>query len=163
MDRLNRKYVPDLTEYMAQCEVNYALMIRLLNLSQEPKENHADSSQVNAALIEDDSAATLPFHIEIYEETRYTTTLNLSVELLKSEWVSPVKMRVRLYHDAQMAEVLEPNRNHAPRSSHAYPKQVQHYPDDKYQRNELLNQFLRRCFHHETEQVVMPVITYAEN
>ncbi len=164
MDRIKRKYVPDLTGYMAQCEMNYVLMMRLFRLSENQSQSisKGQRSLANLGVIDDEKVA-LPFLINVDEQAKYTTTLNLTVELVKSEWVSPIKLRVRLYHDAQMAEVLERNRNHAPKSANPYPRQIKHYPDDKFQRNELLHQCLKRCFESSADKIAVPVITYSED
>ncbi|MCO7227409.1 DUF1249 domain-containing protein [Pleionea sp. CnH1-48] len=128
-----KKYVPDLASYMSQCEMNYALMLRLMNLLR-------DESSLS---IEFDSSVC---HIHVTEQTRYTTTLSLKLKAHGSDWVEPILLSVRLYHDACLAEVLENNRNHAPKANHDYPNQKMSHPDDKYQRNRLLNECLKFCF-----------------
>lgn len=159
MSAVRRKYVPDLTAFMAQCEQNYALLLRLLQAAEkQPVVSGTDACVQGLTETLNNDRVRLPFYLSIVDDARYTTTLVLSVELSSSEWVSPVKLKVRLYHDAQLAEVMEPNRNHAPKHQHLYPKQVKHYPDDKLQRNQLLSQCLSQCFQNNAEKVAVPVI-----
>ena len=159
MNAVRRKYVPDLAEFMAQCEQNYALLLRLLRAAEkQPVASGTGDYLQRLIKANNDDSIRLPFYLSIVDEARYTTTLIISVELSSSEWVSPVKLKVRLYHDAQLAEVMEPNRNHAPKHQHPYPKQVKHYPDDKVQRNQLLSQCLSQCFQQNVDKVAMPVI-----
>jgi len=150
-----RKYVPDLNEYMAQCEMNYVLLARLLRLlsSQKSQAKDIESNDI-------DHSAN--FSLTILDEARYTTTLLMTVMLSDSDWIEPVELKVRMYHDASMVEVLEPERNHAPKPKHDYPNQVAHYPDDKHQRNHLLQQSLRACLEQCANQVVVPFIAAAK-
>ncbi|NVJ51108.1 MAG: DUF1249 domain-containing protein [Gammaproteobacteria bacterium] len=150
MSAVKRKYVPDLSRYMAQCEMNYALLLRCLRV--------AELSADGPVLPEIMSTNIEPLRIDILDEARYTTTLRLRLEVAQSRWVESIDMTVRLYHDAQMAEVIENQRNHAPRSNHAYPAQVKLYRDDKLQRNVLLQQCLGYCFSDSSEKVCRPIL-----
>ncbi len=160
-----RKYIPDLTEYMTQCEVNYALIMRLFRVHEQIQEaaNLSRERSLPAWMVLDDGAhrISLPFKVTILDDARYTTTLQLNVKITESDWVEPIALKVRLYHDAQMAEVLVNNRNHTPDVKHDYPEQVKLYPDDKFQRNQLLNQCLKCCFSHSTDTVTLPIIKNA--
>jgi hypothetical protein len=174
MKLAKRKYVPDLSEYMAQCEMNYALMARLLRCVGQVSQvqiqgSHCNSGGADAyfdasSLAKDvfarsfASEVELPIQVTLLEQARYTTTLEMTMNLSDSAWVSPLVLKVRMYHDAKMAEVLEPGRNHAPRPKHDYPAQVCHYPDDKFQRNQLLNLCLSRCFDVGAKTVTLPKV-----
>ena len=132
-----KRYIPDISQYMAQCEMNYALFLRLLNIPASGDCPRDFLAELNSEL--------LPFEAELIEQSKYTTTLLFSVDMAAGDWINPVTIRVRLYHDARLAEVLESNRNHAPKATHNYPNGQMRYPDDKQQRNQLLNECLIYC------------------
>ncbi len=154
-----RKYVPDLSEYMSQCEMNYALMSRLLRCVERAETRVDDDFELADFADVCETEVHLPIHLELIEQAPYTTTLEMRMTLSESAWVSPLVLKVRMYHDAKMAEVLEPGRNHAPQPKHDYPDQIRHYPDDKFQRNKLLNLCLTRCFDTRAKTVTLPKVT----
>jgi len=183
MNVVKRKYIPDLSGYMAQCELNYALVMRCMRALDNPmvfkelqtkfRPNNSLSSQENNSATESsvnnngkvgdtqtvEPQVVEPLLVTIIDEARYTTTVKLKLNLSESTWVDDICLTVRLYHDAQMAEVIEDNRNHTPKPNNRYPTQVRHYRDDKMQRNTLLRQFLNYCFSDSSHKICRPVIT----
>lgn len=81
----------------------------------------------------------MDLYLEVLERSRYTTTVSLTQYLnVDGRLVPDPCMRIRLYHDARVAEVLA--YQNQSRFKHEYP-----YPNRKmHQRHEkrLLNQFL---------------------
>jgi hypothetical protein len=173
MKQVKRKYIPDVSAYMSQCEMNYALMERLLRglapaarkvdcavrLSKPVVEARQENAVRPPFTIDSSIKDLVPVKVTLLDKARFTTTLELTVTLSDSQWVSPMVFTVRLYHDAKMAEVLESGRNHAPQPRFDYPDQVRHYPDDKFQRNQLLNQCLNRCFDVGAKTVTLAQVT----
>jgi len=188
MSVVKRKYIPDLSGYMAQCELNYALVMRCMQALDNPsvfkeiqakfRPNRSLSSQENTSVVKssvsnntevdelqtgdpqtEDPQVVEPLLVTIIDEARYTTTVKLKLNLSESSWIDDICLTVRLYHDAQMAEVIEDNRNYTPKPNNRYPTQVRHYRDDKMQRNTLLRQFLNYCFSDSSHKICRPVIT----
>jgi uncharacterized protein YqiB (DUF1249 family) len=57
-------------------------------------------------------------------------------------------LTIRVYHDAQMAEVIK-NKNIAYiKASYDYPNQKMHQKDEKTQNNLFLNDWLKFCLEH---------------
>ncbi|NVJ62140.1 MAG: DUF1249 domain-containing protein [Gammaproteobacteria bacterium] len=149
MNEANKKYVPDLSEFMSQCELNYALMMKCIRAAKSgtvvKRFRLDDTAQLNKA----DSVKVLT--LTILDEARYTTTVNIELKLFEHPWLEPILFKVRVYHDAQLAEVLEPERNHAPKAKNPYPEQVRFYRDEKLQRNQMLGLCLTQCFNNQTD------------
>jgi|TARA_B110000240_G_scaffold168893_1_gene191573 hypothetical protein len=45
--------------------------------------------------------------VEIIEVTKYTSTLLITADRSGPSWLSEIEIKVRIYRDAQMAEVIE--------------------------------------------------------
>lgn len=133
------KYQPDLLALHRACSYNYLLILKLLpNLTLNKSYFfHFDSDC---------------FQLTICEQTEYTSVLN--IESVASSVVFEDKdttsltpqLKVRLYHDAQMAEVLASREIRYFKSRYDYPNRLMQQPDEKYQVNKFLSQWLDRCF-----------------
>ena len=96
-----------------------------------------------------DDSVKLSF--EISEIARYTTTLKLTVQTPKIEIARSGQLILRLYHDAQMAEVMEGSGPSALRAIYeqaADGKTV----DEKRQANLFIGECLRACFRQAQSQ-----------
>src|SRR5690554_6461782 len=93
--RLRKRYTPDLAKMAAICETNYVQLLKLL-----PKEQKTHSFSLTNG--DKEVAVTL----SITEEHRYTTMLEVSQHGMHNQWLQPQSMQVRMYHDANMAEVM---------------------------------------------------------
>ncbi|MGX5202740.1 DUF1249 domain-containing protein [Aliikangiella sp. IMCC44632] len=82
----------------------------------------------------------------ITDAARYTTTIRLSIESPNLAMVEFNHLIIRLYHDAQMMEVME---GAGPSALPAlYPKgHKSKMADEKYQVNRFINECLRACSH----------------
>lgn len=131
------KYVPHLPSMLAVCDHNYARLLRLL-----PDCDTLDLTyrfRVNNAL---------SYQIVILDSSRYTSTVEISqVALDTPEYLKPV-MQVRLYHDAQMAEVLSSQQIGAIQASYTYPNVKMHQPNEKAMVNQFLAEWLAFCVRH---------------
>ncbi len=140
-NNLKRKYVPHLPTLLAVCEVNYARLLRLL-----PDCDTLDLSysfSINKHL---------GYRITIIDSSRYTSTLEFAQ---LNEAVPPYlcpEMKVRLYHDAQMAEVLHSQNIGAIRPSYAYPNKNMHQKNEKEMVNRFLAEWLHFCLQNSTKQ-----------
>lgn len=137
------RYRVDLPGQLAVCEANY---LRLLKLT--PDLPCCDQWRFTVSLAENSRR----IDISVLERARYTTTLELAAEHPMPEgsvvhvcgFMSP-RLKVRLYHDARMAEVIawEEHRQLQPR--YDYPNRQMYQSDEKAQMNQFLGEWLSYC------------------
>ncbi|WP_151705215.1 DUF1249 domain-containing protein [Nitrincola alkalilacustris] len=140
---MKRKYVPDLTRQMAQCQINYARIMKLL-----PDFESCDEREFRVGIVQQQAVV----RIEIDERFRYTSTLLLSyVHESDSRWLEAPQLIVRLYHDARMAEVICLKRRRQLSGVYPYPNGEMHQPDEKQQLNQYLGEWLNLCLDHGFE------------
>ena len=85
-------------------------------------------------------------YLEVTEDTRYTTTIKLQQNASAGpDYLAPT-MTVRLYHDARMAEVLTSQQISRLRPRYDYPNSKMHLPDEKFQVNRFLAEWLGHCW-----------------
>ena len=130
------RYVPDLTGLMAECEANYARLLKLLpdKGSRQLKVTYPNGQ-----------AVTVLF--EVLENFRYTTSVRIS-QCATIQWLHLPSMAVRLYHDARMAEVVDAEHMRQLRGIYPYPNEQMHQADEKVQRNLYLGEWLCYCLQH---------------
>lgn len=130
----NRRYYPNVSSLHATCDSNYVRLLKLL--PEVDVENMQYEFGVHRAL---------HYRIEIVECARYTTTLEMSQ--LNPEFPKYLKpsMRIRLYHDARMAEVVESQNIARFESSYHYPNKHMHQKNEKEMVNQFLSEWLSFC------------------
>jgi uncharacterized protein YqiB (DUF1249 family) len=91
--------------------------------------------------------AGLPLiHIDILEQNPYTTTIRISQSMAAGQpWVCNLRMKVRLYHDARVAEVIAYQGVHALQAFYPYPNPKMFQPYEKRRVNQFLAEWLRHC------------------
>ena len=121
-----------LTELHGLCEANYARMMRL----------YPDYEGCNARELIVGSARV---RIEVMERARYTTIFQLNQWHAGSRWLGRLRVELRAYHDASMAEVgmFQAHRRIAARYS--YPNARMYQQDEKLQQNRFLADWLEHC------------------
>ncbi|GAC32508.1 DUF1249 domain-containing protein [Paraglaciecola polaris] len=131
---LKRKYVPHLPSIQRVCALNYVRLIKLLpdcdteDLEYQFKVNN-----------------TLNYSIKILECSRYTSTVAMSQEsIVGPDYMRPV-VRIRLYHDAQLAEVIESQHIGALKPSYEYPNIKMYQKNEKEMVNLFLSEWLLFC------------------
>ncbi|AJJ21098.1 MULTISPECIES: DUF1249 family protein [Yersinia] len=140
---MSKRYTPDFPEMMRICETNFAQLRRLIPRVDEVGENVA--YQVNGG----------SYRLTIIESTRYTSVVEImQTEPAVSHWSLP-SMVVRLYHDAQVAEVCASQQIYRFKASYDYPNKKLHQRDEKHQINQFLADWLRYCLAHGA--VAVPV------
>lgn len=135
-----KRYVPDLQELSSLAEKNYLRFLKLLSGLEEGGER----SFVITANPQHQARIT----IRVEEEHRYTTMLRLIQEGLSPEWIQPPQMQVRLYHDANMAEVLSYQNEKRFEGRYQYPNPAMRMPDEKLQLNRFLADWLDHCLQY---------------
>lgn len=135
--RLKKRYIPDLVQMAAVCEANY---IRLLKLLPDERQNRTFSIGTDSS--------TVKVMLQVTEEHPYTTMLELQQQGIPSQWLQPQRMQVRMYHDANMAEVMSYQQHNQIEGRYSYPNSQMRLPDEKMQLNLFLAQWLDLCLQH---------------
>lgn len=88
----------------------------------------------------------LDLHLRVVERCRFTTTLKLTYHFRDPEGLFPAPdMQVRLYHDAQVGEVISCGRRRGRRHA-LYHRMYQTYTlDEKWRMNRFLQKWLGYC------------------
>ncbi len=129
--RVYQPYVPD---FLSLCERNYAQLMPLLPVHRE----------LGAAV----SIAVTPFEtyqIRITELGKFTTTVRIEHQTEHTlRWLRP-EFDARIYHDAQLAEVIACQKVRRFKAVYDYPNTEMLQPDEKRQINLLLRDWLTLC------------------
>ncbi|MCH1926048.1 DUF1249 domain-containing protein [Shewanella sp. C32] len=128
---LKERYQPNVNQFLALCGRNYALIQRWL-----PDECAlGDKWQVSGNFGRLD--------VELLENTPYTQLVSIT-RTVDTQGIVPVpKVTVRVYHDAQLAEVLSSQQIFRLKAVYDYPNLRMHHPDEKYQVNAFLEDLLK--------------------
>lgn len=134
-----RRYRVDLADLLSQCERNYWRLLSLL-----PQLRQHDQASVMVARGE----GMVMLQAQVLERAPYTLVLDLR-ELSTAHGLLPSQvMRLRLYHDARIAEVLSYQSRRVRQVRHDYPNPGMHQPDEKVR----LNAFLAEWLSHSLQQ-----------
>jgi len=132
------QYSVDLRMQQAECEANYLRLCKLLPCLEE-RENW----QYHIAATGELPPETI--ELRVIDRAPYTFT----IEVLQKEIAHPFEqarvLRVRMYHDARMAEVVSWNKHWNTRSRYHYPNARMYHRDEKYQLNRFLGEWLAHC------------------
>jgi len=144
VEQIRPKYHVDLPNLMALCALNYA---RLHKLVPDLKQTHAQQSQVWLLRGEQQLQLT------VLQNSRYTTELQLSLspsaEVL---WQQPFFLRVRVYHDAALAEVVSCNESGRLQAIYPYPNAKMQQRNEKHELNRFLAEWLSYSLQHGQRQ-----------
>ena len=129
-----RKYVPKLAEMHKVCDVNYSRLLKLLpDCDTEDLEYQFKVTK------------SLSYTIKIVECSRFTSTLEMSQQTqLNYEFLRPI-VKVRLYHDAKMAEVISAQNIGSLEPSYRYPNTKMYQKNEKEMVNMFLAEWLQFC------------------
>ena len=84
--------------------------------------------------------------IEMLEQNPYTTTIQIRHNLPGAEpWVGALVLKVRIYHDAQVAEVIACQGIHSFKPFYSYPNPKMLQPYEKRRVNQFLGEWLSYC------------------
>ena len=126
-----RRYQPNVSEFLALCGRNYHKI--QLWLPQDIK--MGSRWQVSGHVGQLDVA--------VIENTKYTQLIEISRPLSSGNFVNQPKMLVRVYHDAQLAEVLSSQQIYSLYPVYDYPNPKMHQRNEKYQINAFLEELLK--------------------
>lgn len=167
-------YSIDLIRQMAECDANYIRLLKLVPELQAYRDRSFAELDLPVALQDrpesagdavrgepekvleglrtefciadiDGSSKKVTMEIRILEAFRYTSTLEIVQQPFLKQWITNPSMLVRVYHDANTAEVVsyQGHRNLKPRYPQPNPEMYQ--TDEKMQVNRFLGEWLRHC------------------
>jgi len=147
-NRTKSKYVVDLKQLQAVCSRNYGLFLRLL--PEQYQERQAWRFDISTSL---------KFELTVANLSRYTETFVLR----QIDQHLPLSMNTdiefRLYHDAQMLEVIGYQRQNNLRANNPYPNPKLHHKDEKFQVNTLLKDWLNLVVNQHNQTTGQQLLT----
>ncbi len=146
------RYTVDLQHLQTVCALNYGRLRRLLpGLAQDSYRFHWEQPGAEAAVLE----------VEVLERSAYTDTLILRQTVFPDSghlsWCPRLDMEVRIYHDAELAEVLRFQAARRIPARNRYPNPAMHARDEKTQVNEFLAECLEHCLREGYADWQLPV------
>lgn len=135
-----KRYVVNLRNHLAICESNYQQFMRLLPGLNQGVEEWSFGAGNSVPLL------SKPVHfnvsIKVKESSPYTTTINV---IQTNQQLESPKITVRLYHDADVAEIIEWNGHRHWQPTYDYPNDKMYQPDEKIALNRFLFDWLVFC------------------
>jgi|TARA_B110000908_G_scaffold154075_1_gene191101 uncharacterized protein YqiB (DUF1249 family) len=138
-----RRQRHNLQRLHGECELNY---VRLLRLMPGPPKL---GQSIGVDFTQDLKSG---MSIRVDEVTRYTHLLSIVAEGIRPEWLPEIQIKVRIYHDAKMAEVVEWCSDRTIPWELAEKSSMQ-APDEKWQWNMFLSDLLAHCLSHGMSKV----------
>lgn len=131
------RYKVDLQHYLADCEANYVRLLKLF----------PDLAVDGERLIGLQHGDDLVVQLTVLERTPYTTLISFQQqgERAASRWLGLPTIKVRIYHDAKVAEVVDFEGLRPPQPRCQYPNKQMHQRDEKAQWNIFLSEWLSQC------------------
>ena len=165
-------YSIDLIKQMAVCDANYIRLLKLVpqlaayldksfhsymdeldtsfsaaefDTTSEPEKVLEGITREFCIADLEDVQEKVTVEIRILEAFKYTTTLEIIQKPQLETWMTNPSMLVRVYHDANTAEVIsyQGHRNLKPR--YAQPNPRMYHADEKMQVNQFLGEWLTHC------------------
>ena len=142
----NKAYKVDLADLHSLCEANYARFMRLF----------PDYEASNVRAFKLGAARVL---LEVAERCRYTTIFRVQQLGSNCEYLGGLKLELRLYHDARMAEVGMFQSHRRIEGRYRYPNGGMYQQDEKYQQNKFLADWLEHALHHGISDAPLSLFT----
>ncbi|MFT6300694.1 MAG: hypothetical protein ACJA2R_000708 [Saprospiraceae bacterium] len=149
---IKAKYKVDLRGYMADGDANYVRLMRLF-----PEIDHTQQRKI---CIHKTGKHIL--RLQVIERTPYTTLISLDEEAGEyipckklNTWLKLPLLKLRLYHDAKMAEVVSCDGDWYIHPCYEQLNKNMYSPDEKSQWNKFLSEWLAYCleFGYDTAAV----------
>lgn len=137
--RARQEHRSKLLALQNECGANYLRLMRLFPQwdSWDEREFALDIGQHEQLIV-----------LRVTERNPYTTMLEVSQRESLLSWSPGINLQVRVYHDADMAEVVAWNRHRNVQPRYGYPNTYMHQPDEKAQMNAFLGEWLTQCLQH---------------
>jgi uncharacterized protein YqiB (DUF1249 family) len=127
------RYKVDLVALQAKCATNYGLMLRIF-----PALSHDGVFEFALS-----NCGTV--RMNLIERTPYTDLVGLQQSGVAAILPNLSLCKIRMYHDARMAEVVEWEGQRGLKGRYEYPNKAMHQEDEKWQRNMFLGELLSYC------------------
>ncbi len=124
---------------MAECDLNYERLMRLF-----PAVRQEQVRCISLLGTSDEATKRTLVELRVLERSRYTTLIQL-VQRPQLSWGRSPNMRIRMYHDAKSAEVVEYQHQNRFHGSYELPNRRMRQRDEKAQLNQFLGEYLRYC------------------
>ncbi|MES2625332.1 MAG: DUF1249 domain-containing protein [Pseudomonadota bacterium] len=145
-----KRYIVDLSATMAVCDANY---IRLLKLMPDFQLDASRSFVLPTVGNETHENITQSVNLVVVEAFRYTSTIRIQMgAVTTSDFYHPPCILVRVYHDANTAEVVSFQEAWNNRVMPLPEDAPQFYPDEKEQINLFLAEWLTLCIETGLDQ-----------
>jgi len=144
-----KAYLPDLEQLLSQCEMNYWLCERVWPEIFEAERAAKKSITGDLPVTKEGnefsfSNDVISLHGEIKDRAKYTTTMNLSIDVYNGVISKPMSLIIRIYHDAKMMEVMEGSGPGTLKAIYTDDRQKRQ-ADEKRQSNQFVGECLRAC------------------
>ncbi|GAB2716111.1 DUF1249 domain-containing protein [Halomonas garicola] len=138
-------YVTDLKTLQGECSANYLRLLRLVGDMEQGQQR-----EIGLGDAPDDAEVKSAFALRLHvrQNAPYTTLVEISQTGPLDRVVERPRMRVHLYHDVRMAEVIDFQRERHFSGRYRYPNPRMHQPDEKLQLNRFLGEWLAHGLAH---------------
>lgn len=124
-------------------EQNYRMLMQIMH-------QQLDNGFESVLFYENDA---MVIKASLLETCKYSQVLELEENsAVVSKLLGGLKLKVRVYHDAQVAEVIDYQGHYRIKAKYDYPNQNMYYPDEKRQVNHLLSEWLHSFNSSSLEQ-----------
>ncbi len=125
-----------LTNHHSQCELNYHRCMSLLTNCRESETQW---------LFRQPGESRVEVRVHLQESAPYTSTFEFFPDVAAIQYVSSSCIKVRLYHDVSMAEVVGWDRHRRWQGAYEYPNRAMYQRDEKLLLNRFLSELLIYC------------------
>lgn len=91
-----RRHQLDLASLHRECELNYGRIMRLIDCCEQLDTQYSIPCYQHSVA-----------QFKVIEVTKFTSTLSVFLEKAGPQWLPNISLKVRIYRDARMAEVIE--------------------------------------------------------
>jgi len=138
---------------MDECDANYARLVTLM-----PLLTFCGACRFDFVI----PVLGMRVRMSVLERCPYTTLVELTQCIAAdSAALPPPRLKVRLYHDAKTAEVVEFQNARRFAAVYPYPNEEMRQPDEKAQVNRFLGEYLTLCLAHDGE-IEEPVLAASD-
>lgn len=89
----------------------------------------------------------------LLETCKYSQVIDLEEKsTIASNLLEGLRLKIRIYHDARVAEVIDYQGHYRIKAKYDYPNPNMYYPNEKRQVNQLLAEWLHSFYSSNTEQ-----------
>ncbi len=140
-------YSIDLIRQMAECDANYIRLLKLIPKLRTYRFGSDDTGKVAEFCVSDQHNDQHRVTVEIFliEAFKYTTTLEIIQRPGAHKWFSNPTIQVRVYHDANTAEVVAYQNHKNIQAKYRQPNPQMYQTDEKVQINRFLGEWLAHC------------------